>query len=63
VLSGAPIGPGPGPEALSINPNPNPDVARLAAWLPVLELSASQPDSSPELRQLVRQIRGNLPSV
>lgn len=63
VLAGAPIGPGPGPEALAINPAPNEDLAKLAAYLPVLELAASQPNSSAALRQFVRSVRGSIPAV
>lgn len=61
VLAGAPMGPGPGPESLAVNMTPNPDLERLGQWLPVLELAASEPNSSAALRQFVRQIRGNLP--
>lgn len=61
VLAGVPVGPGPGPEAMSVMPAPDPDLARLGPWLPVLELAASQPDSSMALRQFVRRVRGNLP--
>lgn len=61
VLAGAPLGPGPGPEALAVNTQPDEDLARLGTYLPVLELAASQPNSSAALRQFVRTIRGNLP--
>lgn len=63
VLAGAPVGPGPGPEALAVNTAPDEDMAKLAVYLPVLELAASQPNSSAALRQFVRSIRGNLPAV
>jgi hypothetical protein len=65
VMTGAPVGPGAGPEVLGpLAPaEADPELGKMRTYLPVLELAASQPDSSPALRQLVRQIRGNLPSI
>lgn len=63
VMTGVSVGPGAGPEALGpLAPaEADPSLARMQAYLPVLELVASQPDSSPELRQFVRRIRGSQP--
>lgn len=62
---GLPIGPGAGPEALpdpaSYIPAPD-DSWVLAKWLPTLEDSGRGPDGSSEVRQMVRRIRGSLPS-
>lgn len=62
---GLPIGPGAGPEALpdpaSYMPTPD-DSWVLAKWLPTLEDSGRGPDGSSEVRQMVRRIRGALPS-
>src|SRR5689334_3540183 len=54
VMTGAPVGGGAGPEVLgSLMPQEaDPNLGKMRAYLPVLELAASQPDSSPELRQL-----------
>lgn len=65
VMTGAPLGPGAGPEILgALNPpDADPSLSKMQAYLPVLELVASQPDSSPELRQFVRRVRGSIPAV
>lgn len=63
VMAGSPVGPGPGTEALAVNTQPDEDMAKLGVYLPVLELAASQPNSSAALRQFVRSIRGNMPAV
>lgn len=64
VTNGSALGAGLGPEALGINPNaPMMDEAtraRMQSWLPVLLFQASRPGSSPEFRQFVRQLRGDL---
>lgn len=62
VTAGLPVGPGPGPEALPAMPEgPDPSVVLWAQMLPVLEILASRPGSSPEVRQLYRRIRSQLP--
>ncbi len=55
---GLSVGPGAGPEALGMDVNPNRE--KLMAYLPTLELMASQPGSSAALRQLVRTVRGGV---
>lgn len=64
VTSGSALGPGRGPEALGYNPSaPVMDAvtrARMESWLPVLMFQASRPDASPETRQFIRQLRGDL---
>jgi len=59
LTAGAPIGPGPGPGAL---PQKRPAAeqemsVRLAAYLPILETKAAQPDASANFRMFVRRVR------
>src|SRR5690606_38093457 len=62
VTAGLPVGPGPGPEVLPAMPEgPDPSVVLWAQMLPALEILASRPGSSPEVRQLYRPIRPQLP--
>lgn len=59
MTSGAGVGPGPGPEVLS-RPGPSgpePLSAQLAAYLPILEIRAAQPDASANFRMFVRRVR------
>lgn len=62
---GLPIGPGAGPEALpdpsGFMPAPD-DSWVLARWLPILEDAGRGPDAASEIRQMVRRVRGSLPS-
>lgn len=55
VTAGVPVGPGPGPEALSIRDDQG--LTDILGYLPALEILASQPGSSQQLRTLVRRIR------
>lgn len=58
VAAGLSRGPGPGPEVLGMPPMSG--VERYRPLLPVLELVASQPDTSSETRNFVRRLRGAL---
>lgn len=58
VTHGLPTGPGAGPEALGFG---GPDLSRLAAYLPVLEVLASRPDTDQSMRNFVRLVRANAP--
>ena len=61
MTAGVPMGPGPGPEALAMSQfAADPDLAAMAAYLPTLELLASQPNASPSARNYVRRLRGAL---
>lgn len=65
VTAGIAMGPGAGPEALGLagaNPDDE-DLARLAPYLPTLELLAGQPNASMATRNFVRRIRGGVPSA
>lgn len=55
VTAGNPLGPGPGPEVLSVQ-DEDADLRRAMDFLPALAILASQPNSSPQTRQLVRQL-------
>lgn len=61
VTAGLSTGEGPGPEILGL-PMEEPGMANLAKYLPVLELAASRPGSSEQLRNFVRRVRGNVTS-
>lgn len=59
VTSGAAVGPGPGAEALAL-PQGSGDKEmseRLAAYLPLLETKAAQPEASANFRMFVRRVR------
>lgn len=60
VTAGLPSGAGPGPEALRLGARDEEvdDLAAAIRYLPILELVASQPDSSVSARNFVRRIRG-----
>jgi hypothetical protein len=68
ITSGIGIGDGPGEEALGINrpqmqPQEEDDVRFRAAirdYMPVLAYIASKPDTSPETRKVIRQLRDSL---
>lgn len=61
LSSGLSVGAGPGPEALPLMPEgPDPSVILWAPMLPALEVLASQPGSSPEVRQFYRRIRSQI---
>ena len=62
ITTGIAMGPGAGPEVLGINNNidTEQDKARMAAYLPALEVLATSPDSSQAFRNYVRQLRANL---
>lgn len=63
VTVGLSDGPGPGPEALPLMAaaGPDPSVVLWRQFLPALDLMASRPGSSPELRQFYRRVRSSLP--
>ena len=63
VTSGVDIGPGPGSEALGMGPAPEDDTnfrATIKAYMPVLTYIAGLPNTSPETRRVIRQLRDNL---
>lgn len=59
LTAGLSSGPGPGPEALNLQSPRDVELQAFMPYLPVLELQASQPNSSAALRILVRRIRGS----
>ncbi len=62
VTAGLSVGPGPGTESLAMAPDgPDPSVVLWAPMLPALGVLASQPGSSPEVRQFYRRLRSMLP--
>lgn len=64
ITSGITPGPGPGPEVLptTLGDRPDPSVQLWQQQLPALDLLASMPGSSPEVRQFYRRIRSQLPA-
>lgn len=62
VMSGAALGPGPGPEAFGFGAQATSaaDVARLARWLPALEVVANRPGSTDTTRQIVRALKAKV---
>ena len=64
VTAGLSRGPGPGPEAIPglVRQGPPPDVSLWVPYLPMLELLASRPDASTELRQFYRRLRSQMPA-
>lgn len=64
ITSGIPLGPGPGPEVLGApNPMSADDMAfraNMMDYLPVLSYVSSLPNTSPETRQAIRQLRDSL---
>lgn len=61
LTTGIPSGPGGGPEVLSASRRPDPELEALRAYLPTLELLASQPNASPSAQMFVRRLRGMMP--
>lgn len=64
VTAGADAGPGPGMEALGLDvpEGIDPDLANLAKQMPMLELISSLPTASVATRNLVRRLRGIIPT-
>ena len=63
LTAGLDVGPGPGSEVLGTPSaqGPDPSVMLWAPMLPALEVLASRPGSSPQVRQFYRRIRSQLP--
>jgi hypothetical protein len=57
VTAGAPLGAGPGPEALGMPAMDDNFRANLGMYLPVLSFIANKADTSPETRDVIRQLR------
>jgi len=60
LTAGTPLGPGPGPEVVARPGSGRPSEPlseRLAAYLPILESRAAQPDASANFRLFVRRVR------
>jgi hypothetical protein len=60
IFAGMPMGPGPGGPAPAPSGLTEQEQQRLRAYLPVLIFQASQPEASPQIKQYVRQLRGEL---
>lgn len=60
LTAGMPFGEGPGPEAVARQPNP--DLATLRRYLPALEIAASQDGATAGFKNLVRRLRGAMPT-
>lgn len=60
MTAGVDMGPGAGSASLGLPQQP--DMGRLAGYLPVLEILASQPNSTEDVRNFVRLVRANIPS-
>lgn len=60
ISAGAPFGAGPGPALPPPGQLDEASRARLRSYLPVLVFMASSPDASSNLKQYVRQLRGEL---
>lgn len=61
VTAGIDMGAGPGSEALGMA-SATPDLGRLANYLPVLEVLASRPGTTQDMRNFVRLVRSNAPT-
>lgn len=62
VTDGMPMGAGAGPEAVQAPIMPTTlDDERMARMLPMLEALADRPDTSDQLRNYVRRLRGTMP--
>ena len=65
ITTGVDIGPGAGPEVLGMNQTPAPEDdtnfrATMLAYMPVLSYISSLPNTSPETRKAIRQLRDSL---
>lgn len=60
ITAGMPGGPGGGPALPSPSGLTQEEQDRLRSYLPVLIFQASQPDANPQIKQYVRQLRGEL---
>lgn len=60
IFAGMPGGPGAGSTMPSPSGLSEAEQARLRSYLPVLIFQASQPDANAQLKQYVRQLRGEL---
>jgi hypothetical protein len=63
ITAGIDRGAGPGSEALGINVQEDEDTnfrANIAAYMPVLTYVSDLPDTSPETRRIIRQLRDSL---
>lgn len=63
ITSGVDIGPGPGSEVMGIGPQQEDDTnfrATIRQYMPVLAYISSLPNTSPETRRTIRQLRDNL---
>lgn len=63
ITTGVDIGPGAGSEVMGAGPAPEDDVnfrATIKAYMPVLAYISSLPNTSPETRRTIRQLRDNL---
>lgn len=60
VFAGVSGGPGSGPALPPPSGLTEAEQDRLRSWLPVLIFQASQPDANPQIKQYVRQLRGEL---
>ena len=60
VSAGLPTGPGAGSPFGAPSGLTQEEQARLRSYLPVLIFQASQPEASPQLKQYVRKLRGEL---
>lgn len=58
ITHGLSTGPGAGPEAVGMG---QPDLGRLVSYLPALEILASRPGATEEMRNFVRTVRSNAP--
>jgi hypothetical protein len=63
ITAGVDIGEGPGSEIMGMGPAPEDDTnfrATIRAYMPVLAYISSLPNTSPETRRAIRQLRDNL---
>lgn len=60
ITAGLSSGPGAGPDVLGLGGENAGDYARVARYLPVLELVASRPEASELARNFVRLVRGSI---
>lgn len=60
IMAGMSGGPGPGPALPAPSGLTPEEQERMKSYLPVLLFQASQPDANPQIKQYVRQLRGEL---